>query len=86
MCCCVSTVASPPARPQLTREFAETMGLRLQQYLSMVSAAAERDVGRCGPLSHAFNSTRDAACRALLMPTVSYTMCGYRSNFELFEI
>ncbi|CAH2105973.1 unnamed protein product [Euphydryas editha] len=62
----------PDLVQNLTRDFAETMGARLQEYLSMVTEAAERDVGRCGPLSHAFNSTRDSACRAVLMPTNGY--------------
>ncbi|CAG9584966.1 unnamed protein product [Danaus chrysippus] len=62
----------PDLVQNLTREFAETLGERLQQYLSMVSRAAERDVGRCGPLSNAFNATRDAACRAFVLPANGY--------------
>ncbi|XP_032518618.2 prominin-like protein isoform X2 [Danaus plexippus] len=62
----------PDLVQNLTREFAETLGERLQQYLSMVARAAERDVGRCGPLSNAFNATRDAACRAFVLPANGY--------------
>ncbi|XP_064071872.1 prominin-like protein isoform X4 [Vanessa tameamea] len=62
----------PDLVQNLTRDFAETMGARLQEYLSMVMDAVQTDVGRCGPLSHAFNSTRDAACRAVLMPANGY--------------
>ena len=56
---------------QLTREFAERMGQRLQEYVAMVERAANERVGLCGPLSVAFNATRDSLCRAVLMPAVS---------------
>ncbi|CAH0723071.1 unnamed protein product, partial [Brenthis ino] len=59
----------PDLVQNLTREFAERMGQRLQEYVAMVEAAARRRVGRCGPLSAAFNATRDTLCRAVLMPT-----------------
>ncbi|KOB65196.1 putative Prominin-like protein, partial [Operophtera brumata] len=53
----------------MTREFASVIELRLNEYLERVQAAAYTQVGRCGPLSNAFNATRDAACNKILMPT-----------------
>ncbi|XP_052740345.1 prominin-like protein isoform X2 [Bicyclus anynana] len=58
----------PDLVQNLTREFAEAMGARLQEYLELVVRAARNDVGVCAPLSHAYNATRDSACRAVLMP------------------
>ncbi|XP_039753886.1 prominin-like protein isoform X3 [Pararge aegeria] len=58
----------PDLVQNLTREFAEAMGARLQEYLQRVLGAARTHVGACAPLSHAFNATRDSACRAVLMP------------------
>ncbi|XP_045772104.1 prominin-like protein isoform X2 [Maniola jurtina] len=58
----------PDLVQNLTREFAEAMGARLQEYLELVVHAANNDVGLCAPLSNAFNATRDSACRAVLMP------------------
>lgn len=46
----------------------------------MVARAAERDVGRCGPLSNAFNATRDAACRAFVLPAVTAPSLPSASN------
>ncbi|CAG4990777.1 unnamed protein product [Colias eurytheme] len=62
----------PDLVQNLTREFAEVVGERLQEYLSRVVHAARSHVGRCGPLSNAFNATRDSACRAVLMPANGY--------------
>ncbi|XP_022122053.2 prominin-like protein isoform X1 [Pieris rapae] len=62
----------PDLVQNLTHEFAEVVGARLQEYLSLVAAAAHTKVGRCEPLSNAFNATRDSVCRAVLMPTHGY--------------
>nr|XP_034830885.1 prominin-like protein [Maniola hyperantus] len=65
----------PDLVQNLTREFAEAMGARLQEYLELVVRAANNDVGLCAPLSNAYNATRDSARRAVLMPAVS-TVCS----------
>ncbi|CAK1547371.1 unnamed protein product [Leptosia nina] len=62
----------PDLVQNLTREFAEVVGERLQEYLSLVVVAARTQVGHCEPVSNAFNATRDAACRAVLMPANGY--------------
>lgn len=54
----------------MTQEFAEVIAGKLEEYLARVLHAARHEVGRCGPLSNAFNATRDAACNKILMPTV----------------
>ncbi|XP_041978039.1 prominin-like protein isoform X2 [Aricia agestis] len=64
----------PDLVQNLTREFAEAVGARLQAYLARVAHAAEHDVARCGPLSHAFNTTRDHACKATLLPINGFWM------------
>ncbi|XP_059051496.1 prominin-like protein [Achroia grisella] len=64
----------PDVMQNMTREFAETVGALVDEYLARVEHAAHHHVGRCGPLSSAFNATRDAVCRNLLMPTNGYWM------------
>nr|XP_049699758.1 prominin-like protein isoform X3 [Helicoverpa armigera] len=64
-----------PDRVQnMTAGLADTVALRLEQYVQRLAAAARQSVGRCGPLSNAFNATRDAACRKILMPVNGYWM------------
>ncbi|KAM3960565.1 prominin-like protein [Aphomia sociella] len=64
----------PELMQNMTREFGEMVASLLDAYLARVAEAASSDVGRCGPLSHAFNATRDAVCKNLLMPTNGYWM------------
>ncbi|XP_052750480.1 prominin-like protein isoform X2 [Galleria mellonella] len=64
----------PDLMQNMTREFAEMVGAMLDGYLARVQHAADERLGRCGPLSAAFNATRDAACRNILMPTNGYWM------------
>ncbi|XP_047023839.1 prominin-like protein isoform X2 [Helicoverpa zea] len=64
-----------PDRVQnMTAGLADAVALRLEQYVQRLAAAARDSVGRCGPLSNAFNATRDAACRKILMPVNGYWM------------
>ncbi|XP_061712889.1 prominin-like protein isoform X2 [Cydia pomonella] len=58
----------------LIQDFAKVVAQRLNEYLDMVSHAAEHDVGYCAPVSNAFNATRDAACKKILMPVNGYWM------------
>ncbi|KPJ03673.1 Prominin-like protein [Papilio xuthus] len=62
----------PELVQNLTEKFASAVSEQLREYARRLQRAARRDVGRCGPLSHAYNATRDAACRALLMPVNGY--------------
>ncbi|XP_072931610.1 prominin-like protein isoform X2 [Epargyreus clarus] len=62
----------PDLIQNMTREWAGAVGAQLSAYLQRVERAARRDVGRCGPLSAALNATRDAACRAVLVPANGY--------------
>ncbi|KPJ12386.1 Prominin-1-A [Papilio machaon] len=62
----------PELVQNLTEKFASAVSEQLREYARRVQRAARRDVGRCGPVSHAYNATRDAACRALLMPVNGY--------------
>ncbi|XP_068631573.1 prominin-like protein isoform X2 [Battus philenor] len=56
----------------LTQEFASAVSEQLQRYAQRVQHAARHEVGRCGPVSRAFNATRDAVCRAVLLPVNGY--------------
>ncbi|KAI5652190.1 prominin domain-containing protein [Phthorimaea operculella] len=58
----------------MTQEFASVIAGLVNAYLDHVVLAAQTEVGRCGPLSHAFNATRDAHCHKILMPTNGYWM------------
>ncbi|CAG5032407.1 unnamed protein product [Parnassius apollo] len=62
----------PDLVQNLTQEFAAAVSEQLQLYGRRVQHAARHELGRCAPLSRAFNSTRDALCRALLMPANGY--------------
>ncbi|XP_073945708.1 LOW QUALITY PROTEIN: prominin-like protein [Choristoneura fumiferana] len=64
----------PDLIQSLTQDFASVVAQMLDSYLQLVISAARHDVGRCGPLSNAFNATRDAACHKMLMPTNGYWM------------
>ncbi|CAH0579548.1 unnamed protein product [Chrysodeixis includens] len=64
----------PDRLQNMTQEFAEVIAGKLEEYLSRVLHAARHEVGRCGPLSNAYNATRDAACNKILMPTNGYWM------------
>ncbi|KAH9645250.1 hypothetical protein HF086_012128 [Spodoptera exigua] len=56
----------------MTAELGEAIARKLEQYAARLEAGARRGVGRCGPLSRAYNATRDAACRKLLQPAHGY--------------
>ncbi|XP_063618693.1 prominin-like protein [Cydia splendana] len=58
----------------LIQDFAKVVAQRLNEYLDMVTHAAEHEVGCCAPMSNAFNATRDAACKKILMPVNGYWM------------
>ncbi|XP_063381035.1 prominin-like protein isoform X2 [Cydia fagiglandana] len=58
----------------LIQDFAKVVAQRLNEYLDMVLHAAEHEVGFCAPMSNAFNATRDAACKKILMPVNGYWM------------
>ncbi|XP_047994956.1 prominin-like protein isoform X1 [Leguminivora glycinivorella] len=58
----------------LIQDFAKVVAQRLNEYLDMVIYAAEHEVGYCAPMSNAFNATRDAACKKILMPVNGYWM------------
>ncbi|XP_026324946.1 prominin-like protein [Hyposmocoma kahamanoa] len=64
----------PDLIQNMTREFAEVVATMLEEYLERVVVAANQEVGRCGPLSSAFNATRDAHCHKILMPVNGYWM------------
>ncbi|XP_028160718.1 prominin-like protein isoform X3 [Ostrinia furnacalis] len=64
----------PELVQNITREFGDVVSTLVQQYLERLQDAAEHSVGRCGPLSNAFNATRDAACHKILMPWNGYWM------------
>ncbi|KAL0893438.1 hypothetical protein ABMA27_015020 [Loxostege sticticalis] len=64
----------PELVQNITHEFGDVVSSLVQQYLERLVFAAEHEVGRCGPLSNAFNATRDAACRKILMPVNGYWM------------
>ncbi|XP_049869465.1 prominin-like protein isoform X1 [Pectinophora gossypiella] len=64
----------PDLIQNMTQEFGHAVAGLMNEYMERVVTAAEQDVGRCGPLSHAFNATRDAHCRNILMPTNGYWM------------
>ncbi|XP_050683791.1 prominin-like protein isoform X2 [Leptidea sinapis] len=71
----------PDLVQNFTREFAEVVRLRLQEYMTRLVYAARNDVGTCEPLSNAINATRDAFCRATLIPVngywISLTWCMF---------
>ncbi|GBP58198.1 Prominin-like protein [Eumeta japonica] len=56
----------------LTTEFSASLGASVRAYLHRVVLAVHEDVGRCGPLSAAYNATLSAACHNLLMPANGY--------------
>ncbi|CAG9136602.1 unnamed protein product [Plutella xylostella] len=64
----------PQLIQNLTRDFGDSIAAPMRAYLERVVRAAGSDVGRCGPLAQAYNSTRDAACTHVLMPIVSTTL------------
>lgn len=56
----------------LTEELASTVADSINGYFTYVTNALRNDVGRCEPLSHAFNSTRTTYCEKILMPVNGY--------------
>ncbi|XP_037293804.1 prominin-like protein isoform X2 [Manduca sexta] len=64
----------PERLQNMTKSFATVIASQLQRYMQHVVHEARVSVGRCGPLSNAFNATRDAACHKILMPTNGYWM------------
>ncbi|KAG7302597.1 hypothetical protein JYU34_012535 [Plutella xylostella] len=64
----------PQLIQNLTRDFGDSIAAPMRAYLERVVRAAGSDVGRCGPLAQAYNSTRDAACTHVLMPINGYWM------------
>lgn len=58
----------------MSQEFGDVIANEINNYLERVISSAYNDVGKCGPLSNAYNATRDAACNKILMPTNGYWM------------
>ncbi|RVE44153.1 hypothetical protein evm_011200 [Chilo suppressalis] len=64
----------PELVQNISREISGVVSSLVDQYANRVRTAASQHVGRCGPLSHAYNATRDSFCRKILMPTNGYWM------------
>ncbi|XP_050560877.1 prominin-like protein isoform X4 [Spodoptera frugiperda] len=62
----------PERLQNMTAELGLAVARKLEQYMSRLEAGARQDVGRCGPLSGAYNATLGAACRKLLLPAHGY--------------
>lgn len=55
---------------QITSTITEYVYSSVERYMQELEQAFLQRVLRCGPLSNAYNATRDTVCRKLLMPVV----------------
>lgn len=58
---------------QLATEFGKAFIHQVNNYLDRVIESILKDVGKCGPLSNAYNATLVASCNRILYPFVSFT-------------
>jgi len=56
---------------QLAKEFGEEFNKHIDQYLQRVVSQIREDVGKCWPMSQAYNATIVAGCQKILNPYVS---------------
>lgn len=56
---------------QLAKEFGEEFNKHIDQYLQRVVGQIRDDVGKCWPMSQAYNATLVAGCKKILNPYVS---------------
>jgi len=60
---------------QLAKEFGEEFNKHIDQYLQRIVNQIREDVGKCWPMSQAYNATIVAGCQKILNPYVSLKLC-----------
>lgn len=58
----------------MAKEFGEEFNKHIDQYLQRVVNQIREDVGKCWPMSQAYNATIVAGCKKILNPYVSLKM------------
>lgn len=59
---------------QLAKEFGLEFNKHIDQYLERIVNQVREDVGKCWPMSQAYNATIVAGCKKILNPYVSTHM------------
>lgn len=57
---------------QLAKEFGQEFNKHIDQYLERIVNQVREDIGKCWPMSQAYNATIVAGCKKILNPYVSY--------------
>lgn len=65
----------------MAKEFGEEFNKHIDQYLHRVVNQVREDVGKCWPMSQAYNATIVSGCKKILNPYVSFFFIIYYFNF-----
>lgn len=65
----------------MAKEFGEEFNKHIDQYLHRVVNQVREDVGKCWPISQAYNATIVSGCKKILNPYVSFSF-----KFIIFNV